>query len=101
MKSKSSPAQKTSASKPAASPATPTKTATAKKAAKKAIKKPAAPVASPQASAEPIHTKESPFARGTRPKADRHEIREITHRVMGSRQSQRPAERHDQARKKR
>jgi hypothetical protein len=101
MKSKSSPAKKTSASKPAAPPATPAKKTTAKKAAQKAAKTTAAPVASPPSSAEPIHTKESPFARGTRPKADRHEIREITHRVMGSRQSQRPAERHDQPRKKR
>lgn len=101
MKSKSSPAQKTASSKPAAPPATPAKKTTAQKAAKKTAKKAAQNAASPSSSAEPIHTKESPFARGTRPKADRHEIREITHRVMGSRQSQRPAERHDQARKKR
>jgi len=40
-------------------------------------------------------------ARGEHPTAGRKEIREITHRVMGSRQSQRPAERHDQPRKKR
>jgi DnaK suppressor protein len=50
---------------------------------------------------EPFHTAEAPFARGEHTTADRHEIREITRRVMGSRQSQRPAERHNQARKKR
>jgi hypothetical protein len=50
---------------------------------------------------EPFHTAEAPNARGAHTTAGRHEIREITHRVMGSRQSQRPAERHNQARKKR
>ena len=50
---------------------------------------------------EPFHTAEAPFARGKHTTADRHEIREITRRVMGSRQSQRPAERHNQPRKKR
>lgn len=50
---------------------------------------------------EAIHTAESPGARGTHNAASRAEIRATTHRVMGSRQSQRPVERHDQPRKKR
>jgi hypothetical protein len=50
---------------------------------------------------EAIHTTESPGARGEHNAASRGEIRETTHRVMGSRQSQRPVERHDQPRKKR
>lgn len=85
----------------------------AKKAAKKTVvKKPAAKKAAASSQkarpatpttplTEPLHTREEPFARGEHTKADRHEIREISHRVMGSRQSQRPAERHDQPRKKR
>lgn len=50
---------------------------------------------------EAIHTVESPGARGRHNAASRKEIRETTHRVVGSRQSQRPVERHDQPRKKR
>jgi hypothetical protein len=50
---------------------------------------------------EAIHTKEEPGARGTHGSPGRSEIRQTTHRVMGSRQSQRPLERSDQQRKKR
>jgi hypothetical protein len=50
---------------------------------------------------EAIHTTEKPGARGTHGSPGRGEIRQTTHRVMGSRQSQRPIERSDQARKKR
>lgn len=50
---------------------------------------------------EAIHTTEQPGARGTHNAASRSEIRETTHRVMGSRQSQRPVERSGQPRKKR
>lgn len=50
---------------------------------------------------EAIHTAEKPGARGTHGSAGRGEIRETTHRVMGSRQSQRPVERSGQPRKKR
>ncbi|HRH98258.1 MAG TPA: hypothetical protein PLB55_20115 [Prosthecobacter sp.] len=50
---------------------------------------------------EAIHTTESPGARGGHNAASRTEIRETTHRVMGSRISQRKLERHDQPRKKR
>lgn len=50
---------------------------------------------------EAIHTTEKPGARGTHNAASRTEIRETTHRVMGSRQSQRPVERSGQPRKKR
>ena len=50
---------------------------------------------------EALHTTEEPDARGTHGSPGRGEIRETTHRVMGSRQSQRPLERHDQPRKKR
>lgn len=73
-----------------------------KSAAKKgAGKKATRPPTYPEPAAEPIHTAESPNARGTHTTAGRQEIRETTRRVMGSRQSQRPAERHDQPRKKR
>jgi len=78
------------------------KSAAKKSAGKKAAtKKATRPPTYPEPTAEPIHTAESPNARGTHTTAGRHEIREITRRVMGSRQSQRPAERHDQPRKKR
>lgn len=50
---------------------------------------------------EAIHTTEKPGARGTHGSPGRAEIRETTHRVMGSRISQRKLERHDQPRKKR
>lgn len=50
---------------------------------------------------EAIHTLERPGARGTHGSPGRGEIRQTTHRVMGSRQSQRPLERHDQPRQKR
>lgn len=50
---------------------------------------------------EPIHTLEHPGARGTHGSPGRGEIRKTTHRVMGSRQSQRPVERHNQPRQKR
>lgn len=50
---------------------------------------------------EAIHTTEKPGARGKHNAASRGEIRETTHRVMGSRQSRRPMERSDQPRKKR
>lgn len=50
---------------------------------------------------QPFHTQEDPDARGTHGSPGRSEIRKTTHRVMGSRQSQRPVERHNQARKKR
>jgi hypothetical protein len=50
---------------------------------------------------EAIHTTEKPGARGTHTAASRSEIRETTHRVMGSRQSQRPVERSGQPRQKR
>jgi len=50
---------------------------------------------------EAIHTTEKPLARGKHTTASRGEIRETTHRVMGSRQSQRPVERSGQPRKKR
>jgi hypothetical protein len=49
----------------------------------------------------PFHVQEDPGARGDHGSAGRAEIRKTTHRVMGSRQSQRPVERHDQPRKKR
>lgn len=49
----------------------------------------------------PFHVQEDPLARGTHGSASRKETRETIHRVMGSRQSQRPLERHDQPRKKR
>jgi hypothetical protein len=48
-----------------------------------------------------FHVQEDPGARGDHGSAGRAEIRKTTHRVMGSRQSQRPVERHDQPRKKR
>ncbi|MFO1486508.1 MAG: hypothetical protein U1F71_24305 [Verrucomicrobiaceae bacterium] len=50
---------------------------------------------------EAIHTTEKPGARGTHGSPGRAEIRKTTHRVMGSRISQRKLERHDQPRKKR
>jgi hypothetical protein len=50
---------------------------------------------------EAIHTTEKPGARGTHGSPGRGEIRKTTHRVMGSRISQRRLERHDQPRKKR
>lgn len=50
---------------------------------------------------EAIHITEKPGARGAHNAASRGEIRETTHRVMGSRQSQRTVERSDQPRKKR
>jgi hypothetical protein len=50
---------------------------------------------------KPFHGQEDPFARGTHGSPSRKEVRETTHRVMGSRQSQRPLERHNQPRKKR
>lgn len=50
---------------------------------------------------EAIHTTEHPGARGTHGSPGRGEIRKTTHRVMGSRQSQRPLERHNQPRQKR
>ena len=51
--------------------------------------------------AEPFHVQENPFARGAHGSPSRKEVRETIHRVMGSRQSQRPQERHNQPRKKR
>lgn len=50
---------------------------------------------------EAFHPAEDPGARGTHGSPGREEIRKTTHRVMGSRQSQRPLERSDQPRKKR
>jgi hypothetical protein len=50
---------------------------------------------------KPFHVQEDPFARGTHGSPSRKEVRETIHRVMGSRQSQRPLERHNQPRKKR
>ncbi len=50
---------------------------------------------------EAIHNEENPGARGTHGSPGRTEIRKTTHRVMGSRQSQKPVERSNQARKKR
>jgi hypothetical protein len=50
---------------------------------------------------EAIHTTEKPGARGTHGSPGRGEIRKTTHRVMGSRQSERPLERSGQPRKKR
>jgi hypothetical protein len=49
----------------------------------------------------PIDTTEKPGARGDHGSPGRGEIRKTTHRVMGSRQSQKPVERSNQARKKR
>ena len=49
----------------------------------------------------PIDTTEKPGARGDHGSPSRGEIRKTTHRVMGSRQSQKPVERSNQARKKR
>lgn len=49
----------------------------------------------------PINTTEHPSARGDHCSPGRGEIRKTTHRVMGSRQSQKPVERTNQARKKR
>lgn len=66
-----------------------------KKGATAILKTPKKPVT------EALHTTEEPGARGTHGSPGRGEIRETTHRVMGSRQSQRPLERHDQPRKKR
>ncbi|MFN0129747.1 MAG: hypothetical protein ACKV19_24035 [Verrucomicrobiales bacterium] len=88
--------------KPAAEPST-QKAAAKKPMAKKAVApgKKARPGTPTAPLTEPLHMREEPFARGEHTTADRHEIREISHRVMGSRQSQRPAERHDQPRKKR
>lgn len=50
---------------------------------------------------QPFHTQEDPLARGTHGSPSRKELRETIHRVMPSRQSQRPLERHNQPRKKR
>ncbi len=50
---------------------------------------------------EAFHVEEDPGARGTHGSPGRGEIRKTTHRVMGSRQSQKPVERTDQPRKKR
>ncbi len=50
---------------------------------------------------EAFHVEEDPGARGTHGSPGREEIRKTTHRVMGSRQSQRPVERSGQPRKKR
>ncbi len=50
---------------------------------------------------EAFHVEEDPGARGTHGSPGRGEIRKTTHRVMGSRQSQRPLERSNQPRKKR
>ncbi len=50
---------------------------------------------------EPFHVEEDPGARGTHGSPGREEIRKTTHRVMGSRQSQKPVERSGQPRKKR
>lgn len=49
----------------------------------------------------PFHEQENPLARGTHGSPSRKELRETIHRVMPSRQSQRPLERHNQPRKKR
>lgn len=49
----------------------------------------------------PIDTTEHPSVRGDHGSPGRCEIRKTTHRVMGSRQSQKPVERTNQARKKR
>lgn len=49
----------------------------------------------------PLDTIEHPGARGDHGSPGRGEIRKTTHRVMGSRQSQKPVERTNQARKKR
>jgi hypothetical protein len=50
---------------------------------------------------EAFHVEEDPGARGTHGSPGREEIRKTTHRVMGSRQSQKPVERSGQPRKKR
>lgn len=50
---------------------------------------------------EAFHVTEDPDARGTHGSPGRAEIRKTTHRVMGSRQSQRPLERSNQPRQKR
>ena len=50
---------------------------------------------------EAFHVEEAPGARGTHGSPGREEIRKTTHRVMGSRQSQKPVERSGQPRKKR
>ena len=107
---KKSPAKKAAAKKAAA-----TKAAKAPAATKAAAKK-ASPAAKQAKTAtraksiqpvpvkpltEPFHATEAPNARGEHTTAGRQEIRQITRRVMGSRQSQRPVERHNQARKKR
>jgi DNA-binding protein HU-beta len=119
MKPKSKAAKKAAPATVKKAPATAAKKTVAKKTAAKttatktAAKK--APTKQPKAAArarsippvpakpltQPFHTSEAPEARGTHTTAGREEIREITRRVMGSRQSQRPVERHNQARKKR
>ena len=90
---KAAPATVTKGKTPAPAKKAPAKKAAAKKATR--------PPTYPEPAAEPIHIAESPNARGTHTTAGRQEIRETTRRVMGSRQSQRPVERHDQPRKKR
>lgn len=50
---------------------------------------------------EAFHVQEDPGARGDHGSPGRNEIRKTTHRVMGSRQSQKPVERSRQPRKKR
>ena len=103
---KSAPAAKKTAAKPASKAAAlpaagAAKSTAAEKRAKADIRAQSTQPVPQKPLGEPFHTKEDPNARGAHTTAGREEIREITHRVMGSRQSQRPAERHDQPRKKR
>jgi hypothetical protein len=100
-KAASTTAKNAAAKKTAAKKTIAKKTSAKKIAGKKAATKSVRPPVPRKPIGEPFHTAESPNARGSHTTAGREEIREITHRVMGSRQSQRPIERHDQARKKR
>ncbi len=50
---------------------------------------------------QPFLVQEDPLARGTHGSASRNELRETIHRLMPSRQSQGPPDRHNQRRKSR
>ena len=97
---KKTAAKKAVAKKAAAKKAPAQKTAAAKQAKTAARARSVQPVPT-RPLTQPFHATEAPGARGDHTTAGREEIREITRRVMGSRQSQRPVERHNQARKKR
>lgn len=98
---KKAPAAKKAVAKKAAAKKAPAlKTAAAKQAKTAARARSVQPVPTKPLT-QPFHATEAPGARGDHTTAGREEIREITRRVMGSRQSQRPVERHNQTRKKR